>query len=224
MVWESLCGVGKPRPKVISFSSKYFITPTYTFQTRQSDPHPSSTMPFFRRQSPRTLTSRVHLRTANMNLDPTIPFIVHLRPALPITTGTNVYIDVPRHNIQNVEARIGALVHIHVGYAMFRVRRCHLTYIRFIALPLDWVRLGPIDSFRHRRQIQEAQDVVFTLIDTPALRSSLTTMSEITQASTSTETLLSHDNMLMTTARVIRRSTSAGMILERGESVLIGML
>jgi hypothetical protein len=120
-----------------------------------------------------------------------------------------ISIRISGYSIDNIHARIGTINLIHQGYVMFHIRNCDYD-MRFIALPLDWVCLGPIDSFRFRRQIQASQTDFI-----PPLEGIL---SESTTTITDTRSE-SHVQEISTTQRVIQHVASMGTITTMGYSV-----
>src|SRR3954452_2430414 len=97
-----------------------------------------------------------HLLVGSETLNPDIPFTVCRRPAHKVTTGMLVLISVDHPYATSTPARIGPAITIVIGYVIFHVRQCQQN-IRFIAAPLDWVKLGPIDILKLYRQRDHIQ-------------------------------------------------------------------
>ena len=60
------------------------------------------------------------------------------------------------HPYATPTARIGPAITIVIGYVIFHVRQCQQD-ICFIAAPLEWVKLGPIDTLRFYCQRAHSQ-------------------------------------------------------------------
>src|SRR3954454_5211212 len=99
---------------------------------------------------------RTHLLVGSETLNPDIPFTVCRRPAHKVTTGMLVLISVDHPYATSIPARIGPAITIVIGYVIFHIQQCQQD-IRFIAAPLDWVKLGPIDTLRFYHQRADFQ-------------------------------------------------------------------
>ena len=108
-------------------------------------------MPFHHIHWPRYTCQRTHLLVGSETLNPDIPFTVCRRPARKVATGMLVLISVDHPYADSTPAQIGPSITIAIGYVIFHVRQCQQN-IHFIAAPLDWVKLGPIDTLKFYRQ------------------------------------------------------------------------
>lgn len=105
-------------------------------------------MPWFSRSS----QERTLLVTKNDSLNINLPCIVMWEPAVPISTNMDITIQIPRSSIFGIHATVTRIHAIHCGYVVFQVFSTNAAF-RYIAVPIDWAYLSPIQKFRFQRQL-----------------------------------------------------------------------